>query len=425
MTNWQKLCELLTNSEVFGKLKRRYGGSEEQEKRFEDHFSEYLFTVFGWMPSEIKRQYALSVGSGTKIIPDITLIKKNERPVIFELKSHTVSPNVAGYDEIKSQIKQASVSYGFFTNGITLHLLYRSSNNEEPYEIFRVSFLDKDNEYATELCDIITRDNYTEERMLRFCDKLSKIIATEYENNPKLFMISSQMNHKLDTKIQKMIGEYIRWIDNNPKEHDAAFSFREERKWIRKNIFDVEKLRSLSDEEYSQLMHEIPKHTLAINGYGMMMLYGEKRGEAIPDMGIIGDRSKFIRCIEYLNSIPRKEAQDALKKFTNKDSEYKILGVGPMFWSEMIRCKFDNIPLQNQKTDKFFRAVGIELGFTAEQKTQSIVYCHDRWLAEWNKDESHLQLDSSALSHMEHFALTSDEGKEFLKQEFVYTEEDD
>ena len=52
-------------------------------------------------------------------------------------------------------------------------------------------------------------------------------------------------------------------------------------------------LRKLSDEEYSRLMYEIPKHTLAINGSGMMHLYGETKGESIPEKGIIGDKNGY------------------------------------------------------------------------------------------------------------------------------------
>lgn len=422
MTNWEKLCELIANSEAFGKIKRRYGGSE-KEKRFEDHFSEYLFSVFGWQPSEINRQMILPIGNNNKIIPDIALKKDGEQPVLFELKSYSTHPDTCGYDEIKSQIKQASTDFGLFTNGITLHLLYRSDANTEPHEIFRVSYHDMSNNFATELCNILQRDSYTTTKMTGFCEKIQKLINANYEDNPKLFMISSQMNEERDKKIHKMIEEYVKWLAENPKEYEAAFSFKDERKWVRENIFNVEKLQSLSDEDYSKLMHEIPKHTLAVNGFGLMMLYGEKNGEAMSNMGIIGDRKKFIKCIEYLNSIPKKDAKEALKNFTTDSSEYKILGVGQMFWSEMLRCRFDNIPLQNQKTDKFFRAIGIELGFTSEQKTQSIAYCHDRWLTEWNADVNHLQLDSSALSHMEHFAHNSEEGRTFLKQEFNYNPE--
>ena len=110
----------------------------------------------------------LPIGNDKKIIPDIALVKENEKPIVFELKSYIVSTNTAGYDEVKSQIKQASAHYGFFTNGITLHLLYRSGI-EEPREIFRVTFRDKDNSYAEELCEILERKNYTEEKILKFC----------------------------------------------------------------------------------------------------------------------------------------------------------------------------------------------------------------------------------------------------------------
>ena len=425
MTNWEKLCELITNDKTFGKAKRRYGGDGkgEKERRFEDHFAEYLFTVFDWASSEIKRQASLPVGSNNRAILDIMLVKDEEQPFIFELKNYTVFPDSAGYAEIQSQIKLANTNFGIFTNGITLHLLYRTSFDKDPEEIFCVSYLDRTNEEAIELCNLLDGKSYSTKNLVAFCEKLKKAIKTEYENNPRLFMISSQMNKERDEKIQRMIAKYIKWINDNPKEYEAAFSFKKERKWIRNNIFDTEKLRTLPDDEYSQLMHEIPKHTLAINGYAMMMLYGEKNGKPLPEMGIIGDRKKFIKCIEYLNSIPRKDAREALKNFTTNGSEYKILGVGKMFWSEMIRCKFDNIPLQNNKTNKFFRAIGIELGFSPEQKSQSIVYCYNRWLSEWNKDKNHLQLDSSVLSHMEHFALASEEGEKYLSQEFGYTPE--
>ena len=99
------------------------------------------------------------------------------------------------------------------------------------------------------------------------------------------------------------------------------------------------------------------------------------------------------------------------------NDKYKIKGVGRTFWSELVRCKFKDVPLLNDKTEEFFGSIGLCPGFSSEEKLKSIAYCYKRW-AKIYKEQTDKKISLLKLSHIEHFATREEEGKKLIVEAF-------
>ena len=71
------------------------------------------------------------------------------------------------------------------------------------------------------------------------------------------------------------------------------------------------------------------------------------------------------------------------------------------------------MPLVNTKTIDFFQMLGLYVGIGAEEQHKNVCYCYSRWAEMCGNRITMLEL-----SHMEHFALATEEGRSFLQQEF-------
>lgn len=216
-------------------------------------------------------------------------------------------------------------------------------------------------------------------------------------------LIEAQMSHDLDQKILAMIPIYKQWLQDNDKERDFVYGRASAVEWVQNNVLNTQKLRLLSNEQYEQLFHEIPRHLLNLNEGANRTMYSNLQG----------NRQTFIRAIEHLNETPAERRFEVIEDYIGNDEAYKIKGLAQSFWSEIIRCRFLDVPLVNSKTEEFFAAIGLDIGASQTEKLENVHYCYTRWGALYPND-----ISMNDFSHMEHFAKVAPSGKEYMRSVF-------
>lgn len=399
--NWSRLCSLI-RTHTFEKLYRY-----DNESSLESHFYDYLQLVLHWDRSLIGCQIVAPVGNRKKTRLDLCLrrdISENNIGVVIELKKPSVELSKPEIEEVCSYIKVFNASCGILTNGTTLLVYYASRNlREEPKLILRTTY-DPSNQQAIKFFSLLDGQNYDESKLEDFCEELQTIedVGTTF--------ISQQMSDSLDDKILGLMKSYLEWADNTDTEVKYQKNYKIGWEKIRENIFDLEKLRGFSDDEYeylvkTQLRAWIPNIN---SGPVLIHLYG----------GLLDHRKEFEDAIEHLNETDRNERFRIIEDFINSDGKWKIPGIGRAFWSEIVRCKFPDVPLINGKTDDFFMAINIQTGQTPEDKGQNIAYCYNRWIKKWNKSHGGKQISLLKMSHMEHFAKMVEGGIKYMENIF-------
>lgn len=411
MNNWEKLCKRVRYYTVGGH------NADMKEEDFECHFREYLCDIFGWSKDEeetIWRQFPVYFGHEQQPKrADIVMLHNNQNTakspsIVIELKWKVGLEDNDARVQLFSYIKQLETEFGILTNGITLQLFYKPLGVKgDPKKVFSDSY-NKENPLGVELGNLLDRNNYTEEKMRAFCDNLLKKNLAQKEDlyNPKSgiknSLMEEQMNSKLDNHMLKMIDVYKAWLESSDDSYIK--SQKEAAKWVRNNIFNNKNLSKLGIRNYRNLIKEIPSHLTNLKDGACRTLYKHSlSGES---------KKKFIRSIELINKTPPEECFGLVHILTT-DEKYKIKGVGQSFWSEMLRCKFPNMSLVNTKTIDFFQMLGLYVGIGAEEQHKNVCYCYSRWAEMYGNRITMLEL-----SHMEHFALATEEGRSFLQQEF-------
>lgn len=397
MNNWQKLCEAIRSHTA-----KPTNCPFKAEKCFEDHFVEYMRYIFGWEYNEVKRQRPTTKGKRT----DIILHEKERKTIVIELKAFGKPISGKEIEQLQEYMEQLGLSFGIITNSVTLQLYYRTYNKF--HTILKLHF-DKDDPNGHKLGRLLTRNGYAEEKLKAYCKKQlrqkkdNKVRESSYDSKNRI--MAEQMSEKLDDRILKMIPIYQKWLNDNVQERDYLKNYREGFDWVKKNVFTIPEQKRFTNQEYNQIIHEIPEHLTNIKSGASRTLY----------KSIDSSRSTFRNAIVLINSTHKPGRYDVLQKLLT-DPKYSIKGMSKSFWSEIIRCKFDDVPLVNSKTEDFFIALGLNIGVEAADQVKNVSYCYSRWRELYEKAGGEIEL--LELSHMEHFAKTSKEGIKYMKENF-------
>ncbi|MBQ9018475.1 type I restriction enzyme HsdR N-terminal domain-containing protein [Candidatus Saccharibacteria bacterium] len=389
------------------------------EKDFECHFREYLQNIFGWYQNddEIQRQFPIYFGHEKVKYADIVVLVNDKEKVpniVIELKWKVGLEDNDARVQLFSYMKQLETEFGVLTNGISFQLFYKPLGMRgEPKKVFSTNYL-ANNVIGVRFGEILTRENYSSEKMRDFCkwagkeNKKLREGIYHFESDIKSQLMEEQMSKPLDDLMMKMTNVYRGWL----KSSDSTYiqDQIEAAKWVRKNFFDNSELKIISMLKYRSLVREIPEHLTNLKGGACRTLY--------TNIFKSENKKKFIRCIELANNTLVEDCFSLIHTLTTND-KYKIKGVGQSFWSEMLRCKFpDTMPLVNSKTIDFFQALDLYVGVEPEEQHRSVYYCYSRWAEMYPRDISLLEL-----SHIEQFALSEDLGKKFMLEELGYSQE--
>ncbi len=413
MDNWQKLCEAVKTYTRHPKH-----CPFRQESCFEDHFSEYLRYIFGWNYDDVKRQYVVQAGHDNKRT-DITLFNQQRAIIVFELKAF--GQPLAG-EEVKqffSYMQLLPTKFGILTNSVSLQLYYRQldewGERSKPVRVLNLRF-DSTSSDGKKLGELLTKTNYDENALCQFCDSILERKHNSYKfrldnTNPTM---SEQMDNYLDDKIINMIIPYKQWLTTNVEQVHYMGKYEDGIEWAKSKLLNIAHLKSITDKDFLTLLEtaRIKLPNLSIGGGGRTLTKYVKNN-------LHESKKRFISCISFLNSITETQAFSAINELLHNPS-YAIKGIKRAFWAELIRCRFPEIPLVNNKTNDFFIALGINIGFTPEEQLINVYYCYNRWQELYRtiqKDE----ISIFELSHMEHFAKESEDGRQYMLKNFNST----
>lgn len=410
MNSWEKLCKRVR----YYTVESHNAGMDEED--FECHYREYLHDIFGWEEDEIDRQHSVYFGH-EKQNPkraDIVALYGDFPSIVFELKWKVALEDGDARLQLFSYMKQLEAEFGILTNGIALQLFYKPLGKKGgPWKVFGNNYNPTD-KVGIELGELLLRSNYSEDKMRIFCDKLLKMSEEkregifEFQTDRQNFLMGEQMSRELDNKMIPLIKVYQKWLESSGD--DYIKRQEEAARWVRKEIFNNQSLNTLGMLKYRSLIKEIPSHLTNLKEGACRTLYKNSlSGEG---------KRRFLRAINLINKTAPEDCFEIMDKLTS-DERYRIKGLGQSFWSEMLRCKFPNMPLVNSKTVNFFQKIGLYVGVNSKEQHENVYYCYSRWIKMYGNNVSMLEL-----SHMEHFALATDEGKETMEKLFSDSEKE-
>lgn len=166
---WNSFCD-----EVAESVKKK-----NLEKVFEENIARDFFTTLGWnrFKKELKEQYPIKFATATHKADFALFISGKETPeVIIELKRPNKKQEEKDAKQLIDYMRQKACSYGLLLMGTKLEIYYidYSTPEHEATLVEAVKYI-HDNEAASQLMDVLERNEYTGAKMLEYCHKRVKV----------------------------------------------------------------------------------------------------------------------------------------------------------------------------------------------------------------------------------------------------------
>lgn len=407
LSDWRTLCRL---------LKKEHANEGELEVRFED----CLHFIFGWSDRNIKRQKMTKSGSKHEKRMDINLYDDENKPIfIFEMKRQGHDVKEDEVEQLSSYMMPENVRFGFLVwDKLSLYYNEPKKGKTKLKRVFTVSFSDKDNEDGAVFARFMKKSSFCLEEFSSYytnylaeresCEE--KLASGEIVEN--LFNFNRNDENKYEL-IRELIILYKEWLANNDRQREYLQGLSKSRAWITENIIKSD-LGKLSDDEFVQRFEEL-KQQIPNDPQINQRLGNSER--------ILQIREAFQTAVSHLIEMSEEDKYHALDDFTGKgDFAVKYLQV--VFWTEMIRIRFPDVPLYNPKTQRFFDAIGVYIGDYYEERLKNVSAFYQRF------SSSDMNLDK--FSHLEHFAVAdnvktekNEAGLKFIRENFHKNKDDD
>jgi len=385
-------------------LSKKHTSEGELEVRFED----CLYFVLGYTDTNISRQKVIQFGHERKRA-DIVLCDDLRQPfAIFEIKKQGAEISQHEMGQLFSYMRAELIPFGFLL-GDKISLYYdERKRGVDPKRVLTLSFKDTLNEDGSNLSAMLLKEKFTVESMEDFCKKyLSEKERIENDFKEKVIIENLANFKKTDPRkdelIKQLITLYEQWLVKDEKENSYIDYTQRNHEWISQHLFSSD-ITSLSNDDYLSFFKSFMERVTNLERFMRMWFNDDKK--------IIAGRKDFENAVEFLNNIPDTERFQAIRYFSG-DGKYSMKYLNKSFWSEMIRIRFPDVPLCNDKTQNFFNAIDVYIGDTFEEKLRNI----SNFYKKFSSDVMTLQ----KLSHLEHFVIGNIKcktGKEFVKKNF-------
>lgn len=399
MNKWKLFSERMT---------ARYRSEAELEGRFED----CLIFILGWEPrAEITRQVPIQFGHENKRA-DIILKANDKNSVVIELKKQGLQIRDHELGQLFSYMRQTYSRFGFLV-GDRISLYYDPRNGNIPTRVISVAFSDYLNTDGSRLMDLISKPSFSEDKLEEFCIEYSKDVESikkrALETADGIVNIDNLANYNLaggsiDKKIDGLVKLYDSWITDTPKEALYLDNLSKNASWVKVNIFKTN-MPTLNDNDFVALFKELSKKLTNQTRWINMRFRDDK---------ILDIRQNFQIAVTHLIEASDDAKYNVLDDFLEGD--YQVWGLRKGFWSELIRIRFPDVPLYNEKTENFFNAIGQYIGDTYEEKLNNISEFYKR------VSSRHKNMPIEKLSHLEHFACVknarNETGRQYMKENF-------
>jgi len=392
---WKELCRMLS---------KKHSNEGELEVRFED----CLYFVLGYADINITRQKVIQFGHEKKRA-DVMISDDSKHPfTIVEIKKQGADVSEHEMGQLFSYMRAELIPFGFLL-GDKLSLYYdERKSGTDPKRVLTLSFKDTLNEDGAVLSGLLRKEEFSAEKMEAFCSTYlseKELIENGFKEKTIIENLANfkKTDPRKDELIKQLISLYEEWLDVDEKGNSFIEYTRKNHEWIAQYIFSSD-ISSLTNEEYLRLFREFMKRTTNLERFMRMWFSDDKK--------ILEGRDDFESAVSFLNRIPDTERFQAIRHFSG-NGEHRMKYLNKSFWSEMIRIRFPDVPLSNDKTQKFFDAIDVYIGDTFEEKLRNISNFYKRF----SSDTMTLQ----KLSHLEHFVIgniKSKVGKEFVRNNF-------
>jgi hypothetical protein len=407
----------------WSQFSERMGSRYYSEAELEGRFIDCLFFILGWEPeNDIHRQVPIQFGHEQKRA-DVILSKDGGDVVVIELKKQSVEIHNHELGQLFSYMRQKYCSYGLLV-GDMISLYHDPRNGDDPRRVMSISFKDRLNPDGEKLMELLTKMTYKQDVLDEFCidyaKELDKTRAAASVDNDVTANIDNLANYSsrgadIANKIDGLVNLYDEWLNEahtgSQRETDYLNNLHDNSEWIRTNII-YEVLESLRPGQFVDKFREMSKRIMNQKRFLLMRF--------VDDAKILSIRPEFERSIQHLASAHTSDRFTLLNDFI-EEGQYVAKGLGKGFWSELIRIQFPDVPLFNDKTERFFSAIGIYTGDTYEEKLMNISAFYSRL------SKKYPDMTFEKLSHLEHFATAknaqNDKGLEYMRTVFGINDE--
>jgi hypothetical protein len=203
-----------------------------------------------------------------------------------------------------------------------------------------------------------------------------------------------------DDNLRIFLDSYLSWVEiEGNKEKNYAQEQRDFAKGLKETLLSVEYLSELSDEA---LADEIFTYSRKLEGPVYIRLGTDR---------IIGEIASIRRNLLYL--IDTKE--DAFEKAEKiLEGEFRIQIFAKAFWSPLLQAQYPEIlPNWNNKTERFFEKVGVNLSTTKLSSTEKYKLLSTAFLY---LNELDPEQDFYTLNHLMHYGTEIKEGANLLDE---------
>jgi len=205
------------------------------------------------------------------------------------------------------------------------------------------------------------------------------------------------------SKLSELLKLYRKWIVDRPVEQKYLDNLARAIDWARTSLIRSD-LDRLTDEEFVELFRDIPVHFTNIRS--SMRYYITNREK------VLSKRVDFTKAMAHLANTPDEQRFAVLNDFVTGD-KFQVKNLKKAFWSEMIRARFDDVPLLNEKTLSFFDGLGVFLGDDYGEELRSVATFYSEL-----RGQTRGEYSMNELTHLEHFVKVSKVGREFMERRF-------
>jgi hypothetical protein len=161
MEKWNEICTDLCNCR-----NRNVSESEYQKQVVLD------LRLLGWKlyAHEIREQMTIEIGAANALRPDFVIYKDEKPQFVIELKKPQHVQKERERMQLFSYMKQLNLKIGLYIGENIQVFYFDAAKDENPRQAFHVT-LKTNSEDGKIFVELFSRENYSQERLLEFCQE--------------------------------------------------------------------------------------------------------------------------------------------------------------------------------------------------------------------------------------------------------------
>ena len=182
--------------------------------------------------------------------------------------------------------------------------------------------------------------------------------------------------------------------------------------WQRENILDYDKLTNYSDEQYAKVFWEMWDYSDgSLNSHNRVRGHYFKTPEQRLEV-----RARFEKTIKHIVESSENRFE-LLEEILDKNSGYKISGLGSHIMTTLVNAQYSDIPVINETTAAFFRRIGWAFPSRLSEQQRAVSEFFNEMVSLSNDE-----LTFDDINLMLWFATTNESAKAYMDENFPNTD---